>query len=138
MNRKVIFIGCGALAFVCLACIGFVVLLGGGVLFLTQPVVDAGNAYMEAIKAGDYATAYDLSASNVQSEMGSVEGLQTFFTSNNFFPESWSFNSRSIENNTGQLLGNASLRGGIEVSLELSFIKEGDAWKVRGISFSDR
>ncbi len=43
-----------------------IALLIGGVLATTQPVVNAGDAYMTALRDGNYSKAFDLSASSLQ------------------------------------------------------------------------
>jgi 2,4-dienoyl-CoA reductase-like NADH-dependent reductase (Old Yellow Enzyme family) len=98
-----------------------------------------GRIFVQLMHVGRIdATAYDLSAPNVQNELGSVEGLQRFFVENNFSPESWNFNNRSIENNTGTLTGTVTLADGVVVDTEINMIKiEGD-WLVSGIFFNER
>ena len=136
MNKKLIII-LGAVGFVCVACIAIIALIGGGAFFLTKEVADASDVYLEAIKTGDYATAYDLSAPNVQEELGSVEGLETFFEQNNFAPESWNFNNRSVENDTGTLTGTVTLADGVVVDTEINMAKIDGDWFVTGIHFSE-
>jgi len=138
MNKKLIIIIVAAVGFVCVACIGLVALIGGGVFFLTQPLADASDDYLEALKTGDYATAYDLSAPNVQEELGSAEGLQRFVVENNFIPESWNFNDRSVENDTGTLTGTVTLADGTVVNTEINMAKIDGDWLVTGIHFNER
>ena len=138
MSKKIIFIGCGVVALVCVACIGIIVAIGGAAFFLTQGVADASDAYLEALKQGDYATAYELSAPNVQEELGSAEGLQRFVTENNFHPQSWNFNNRSVENNTGSLIGTVTLQNGVVVDTEMDFRKIDGEWLLTRIFFTDQ
>ena len=118
----------------CCALIGVFVLVTGGTavgaaLGLTQPAVDAGNEFMQALKDEDYEKAYDLCAPNIQEELGSVEGLQDFIESAERQPEEWKFSSREVNNDVADLSGPATFRFG-EATLTLQLTKLGDNWKV--------
>jgi hypothetical protein len=132
MDKKIILIIVGVVGLVCVACIGLVVVLSGVILSATQGIADASDDYLEALKQGDYATAYDLSAPVLRADFGSVEGLQSFVAQNNFVPESWNFNSRSVVNNTGTLTGTITLQNGTVVNTEMYFQKIDDDWLVTG------
>ena len=138
MNRRILLIGCGVVALGCVACIGLFAVIGGGIFFLTQDIANASDEYLEALKQGDYQTAYDLSAPNVQNELGGVEGLQQFVNQTGFMPDSWNFNNRSIENNTGQLIGVVTLQNGTIVNTTMNFQKIDGDWRVTGLDFSQQ
>jgi hypothetical protein len=132
MDKKIIFIIVGVVGLICVACIGLVVVLGGVILSATQGIADASDDYLEALKQGDYATAYDLSAPVLQADFGSVEGVQSFVAQNNFVPESWNFNNRSVVNNTGTLIGTITLQNGTVLDAEMYFQEIDGDWLVTG------
>lgn len=107
-------------------------LLFGGVLSATQPVANAGDAYMAALRDGDFSKAYDMSAPALQQEVGDAEGLQTALSARQI--ASWSFTSRNISNNQGSLSGTATYTNGDTGPVEMSLIQVGNEWKVAGIN----
>jgi hypothetical protein len=118
----------------CCALIGLFVLVTGGTavgaaLGLTQPAVDTGNEFMQALKDENYELAFDLCAPNIQEELGSAEGLQEFIEIADRQPEKWKFSSRSVENDVADLSGPATFRFG-EATLTLQLTKIDDSWKV--------
>jgi hypothetical protein len=104
----------------------------GGVLSLTQPVADAGDAYMSALRDSDFNKAFSLSSQSLQQEAGNAQGLQTALAAKQ--PQSWTFTSRNINNNQGTLSGNATYKDGSTGTVDLVLVKEGNDWKVAGIS----
>ena len=111
--------------------------LGGFFLFntvmnATQPVVNAGEAYLTALRDGDYTRAYDLSAPALQQEAGDVEGLQAALGERQL--ASWSFTSRSINNNQGNLSGTTTYTDGETGTVDMALMQVGNDWKVTGIS----
>lgn len=115
----------------CIACISLGGLTIFGIVAATQPVVDAGNDFFIEAKEGDWPTAYGLASNRLQSELGSAENLQVFFTDQQ--PQDWSFNSRSITNQTGEVSGTMTDKDGDKFSVTLTFIQDGDDWKVNSI-----
>lgn len=120
---------------ICVVCIAAVAVLVGGILAVTQPVVDAGDAFLTAIQNEDYAGAYALMDSSLQKELGGVENFQTNLVQVGIAPSSWSFGSRSIENNTGEVSGTVTMADGSEYDVTLNFVKSGDDWLVVGYNF---
>jgi hypothetical protein len=111
--------------------------IGGAILFstilnATQPVVDAGEAYLTALRDGDYSRAYDLSGPALQQEVGDAEGLQTRLGTRQL--ASWSVNSRNISNNQGSLEGTTTYTTGETGTFEMSLTQAGNDWKVVGIA----
>ena len=106
--------------------------LFGGVFAVTQPVVDAGDAYMRALRDGDYDTAFELSAPSLQQEAGNAAGIAAALSSKQ--PSTWSFNSRNINNNDGNVSGTTTYKDGTTGTVEISLTKIGNDWKVVGIS----
>jgi hypothetical protein len=138
MSKRLLII-IGALAVLaCVVCVGFVVVLGGGVYLLTKPVADAGDGFMNALKDGDYVGAHAMMTDALKDDVGGVEDLQVMFVKLGAAPESWSYSNRSIDNNTGTLSGTVTLANAKKMDLELSLIKEGDTWKIKAFNFQEQ
>jgi hypothetical protein len=118
-------IALGALAAVIIIGISGIVLL---VNALTQPVVDAGDNFMTALKTGNYAQAYDLSSPALQKELGSVARLATL--ADNYRPARWNWTSRSIRNGVGALYGSMTYADGKPGSVHLQLTQVGNDWKI--------
>ncbi len=115
-----------------LVCVLAVFLLVGVVFTATQPVVDAGDAFMRALRDGDYNAAFDLSAPSLQAEAGNPAGIETALSFKQ--PASWSFTSRNINNNDGSLSGTTTYKDGSTGTVEMALTKVGNDWKVTGIN----
>ncbi len=138
MNKKVLLIGgigCGVLLLVCVAFFAITFLAGMGA---TQPAADAGEAFLTALKSGNYAQAYGLCGAALQKELGSAQGLQRLVESNKAQPVKWSINSRNIANDQAQLEGTIATAGNPSGSLHVTLASEGGVWKVVGFNFSDK
>ena len=136
MSKKILLIG-GGIALVCIACIAFAAIIGGGVFFLTKQVADAGDEFLRAVKAEDYEAAFALTDPSLHNEIPDAEALEAFFVGNGFYPQSWTFNSRNIDNNRGSLSGSVTLTNGVKLQLEMNFIKVDGDWQLTGIHFRD-
>ena len=121
-----------AIGGIILLCVLGVFLFVGGIFGATQPVVDAGEAYMIALRDGNYDRAFDLSSPDLQNEVGDASGLEGALSSKQ--PATWTFTSRSINNNDGQLSGNTTYKDGTSGTVEMTLTKLNNAWKVVGIS----
>ena len=122
-------LGClGALILGCVVIGGFAFFAATG---LTQPVVDAGESFMNARKGDDYARAYDLCTPSLQQTLGSAEGLASLTA--NRRPSQWSWSSRDISNGTGTLTGQATYKNGVQGDAQLVLAQVGSSWKVDGI-----
>ncbi len=127
-------IGCGALLLLCAAAGAIIGGLSiGGAMVLSQPIMDTGDAFMGALRDGDYATAYALASPQLQRELVNAQALQFMVERERVKPLRWSFSSRSIVNDTGVLEGSASMSGG-EGTARLTLVKVGDAWRVRSVN----
>lgn len=86
--------------------IGLGVLVAGGILAivlpLVQPIVDAGNGFLETIAAQDFDAAYAMLSPELQAEVGE-NGLAEHFTNADL--SEWSYSQRSIRNGVGRLNG---------------------------------
>ncbi len=118
--------------------LGGIVLVGGlvGLVFaLTQPLADAGDAFMAALRDERYAAAFELCTPALQREVGSPQGLERRARSGNLRPTSWLFHRRKVNLGTGRLEGKAALAGGGSAQVRLLFDQVGGDWKVSGLTF---
>ncbi len=141
MNKKVL-IGCvvvavvvGVIALACVALGGTAILAGLG---LTQPAATAGDAFMTALRDGDYDQAYSLCSPGLQKELGSAQDLQELIENGDAQPSQWSFTSRNISGDTGQLDGNVTLTGDRPGTVIIKLVKVGDAWKINGFNLKEK
>lgn len=120
--RIVILVGGGFLALIV-----FIVVLLSFVFGVTQPVVDAGNNYMQALKDGRTNDAYAMLAPEVQDAI----------SQDNFFGaylESWTISQRSIRNGVGKMAGSAIIDGE-NYSYELYFREIDGEWRITSYQF---
>jgi hypothetical protein len=118
----------GIVLLLLIVCVVGVGLLVTFVFNQTQPVVNAGDAFMSALRDGNYDKAFDLCTTSVQQEVTDAKGLEDVFSS--FQPASWNFTSRSIDNNVGKLDGTVSYKKGDTGSVHIETEKVGEAWKI--------
>ncbi|HPS41558.1 MAG TPA: hypothetical protein PK040_03060 [Anaerolineaceae bacterium] len=109
-----------------------VALSGCGLAGDLKTVNETGKSFMTALQNMDYTTSFNLLTPSVQEEVGGDAGWQEW-AAIRAFPE-WSFSSTNIENNQGQMEGEATLDG-ITYDVVLIFDQVNDAWLVSGISF---
>ncbi len=102
------------------------------VMNATQPVVNAGEAYMTALRDGNYTRAFEMSDSALQQEVGDAEGLQAALGERQL--ASWSFTSRAINNAQGTLSGTTSYTNGETGTVDMVLTQAGNDWKVSGIT----
>lgn len=142
MNRKTILIIGGVILGLCLVCVclfaaAFALGLGGA-LGLTQPAATAGENFMTALKNGDAAGAYNLCTPALQRELGSAQGLDTRIKNGRVQPTTWSFSSRNIQNDTGQLDGTVTFTGNREGTVRLVLAQVGGEWKISGFNLKEK
>jgi hypothetical protein len=132
LKKVLLIFGAGSLL-----CIGAGALLFFGVFSLTQPVVDASNAFMGELRDADYNTAFDMTSSSLRSELGNAGGMETVITQGNIFLAEWAISGREVNNQLGSVRGTATMQGGNEANFEIALAREDDVWKISGFSFSD-
>jgi hypothetical protein len=138
MNKKILLIIGGVALVFCLMCavlFGVVFALGMGA---TQPAANTGEAFMTALKNGDAAGAYNLCTPALQRELGSAQGLDTRIKNGRVQPTAWSFSSRNIENDTGQLEGTVTFAGNREGTVRLVLAQVGGEWKISGFNLREK
>jgi zinc ribbon protein len=127
-------IGClGLLIVGCMAFFGFTFFVANN---LTQPMSTAGESFMTAVRDGNYPQAYALCTPALQQELGDISEFESTMQDNR--PKTWSFTSRKVENDTGQLDGTATLDDGSTADVRLVLDQVGGAWKVSGINIQPR
>lgn len=122
----------GIIAGLVLLCIVGVVALIGGVFFLTQDMANAGDAFMQAIQENRLEDAYAMLGGEA---LDDVEDLDAFEAQlEGIELESWSFTSRNVNNDMGDVSGTAVI-GGETFAAILYFRKVEDTWQIIGYNF---
>jgi hypothetical protein len=115
-----------------------VALLAAGIFFLvvslTRPAVDAADAFMTALRDGDFGRASRQSTPALQRETGGGEGLARGIGV--YRPASWSWSQRSIRNGIGRVSGSVTYQNGANGSVRLTMSQIDDNWRVEGYSFN--
>jgi hypothetical protein len=97
------------------------------------PLVDAGDAFMGALRDGDYEQARTLAAPDLQRMIG-IQELSASVTA--YRPASWSWSQRSDRNGTGYLSGSVTYRAGNHGTAELRLTKVDGSWRVTAYRFN--
>ena len=115
--------------------IGLGVLIVGGILAivlpLVQPIVDAGDGFLEALAAQNFDAAYAMLAPELQSEVGE-NGLAEHFASANL--SDWSYSQRSLRNGVGRLNGRVQWNGEA-TDFVLFFTNIDEQWRLISYNF---
>ena len=136
MNKKTVLMILGAALVACACCVVVIAValaLGFG---LTEPAATAVESFMTALKNGDYAQAYALCAPSLQQEVGTPRGLQVAITNAKAQPKQWTFTSRNVSGDEGQLDGTATFASGREGTVRIVVQKVGNEWKVSGYNWN--
>ncbi len=136
MNKKTILIIAGAALLACACCVLVIAVAIGLGFGLTEPAATAGESFMTALKNGDYAQAYALCSPSLQKEVGNARGLETAITSAQAVPSKWTFTSRNVSGDEGQIDGTATFANGREGTVRLVLVKAGNDWKVSGYNWT--
>jgi hypothetical protein len=132
--RKIVLIVAGAVLLLIVLC---VVVLGGGIAAIfqaTQPVADASERFMVALRDGNYQQAYDMCTPTLQAELNDASGLEEMLTTSNRKPSTWSFASRNINNDRGEVTGTATFADNTAGTVSIVLLKSGDDWKIDGFN----
>lgn len=117
-----------------LLCAGAMVAFIGGIFTLTQPVVDVGDAFLQALQDARYGDAEALLVPDLFGQISEQGGLETTF--GNFTPSQWSFDSRQINNNTGGVEGSVTNTvDGRTFYFNISLVYTNGSWRISGYSF---
>jgi len=126
--RVLLFVILGIVAVVGL----FIAGIFGVAMFATSGVADAGDKFMNALKSRDYTVAWSLCTEEVHSDIPTVKDLETMITQQQVEPVEWSYSSRNIENNEGELAGSVTFANKTTGSLSFVLRKTEGTWKIRG------
>ena len=123
----------GPLKIIAIVLAGFAI-LGIALFFILKsalgPVTEAGDAYMGAMRDGNYAQVYALSAPSLQQELGSAGQISGQM--GRYRPSTWSWSSRSVQNGYGRLAGSVTYQSGNNGTAELNLSKVDGQWRVTG------
>lgn len=126
-SRQIIFIVLAGLA-----------ILGVALFFILKgalgPVIDAGDAFMGALRDRNDTQAYAAAAPELQQRLGSVVGLTV--TMDTYRPSQWSWSTRSVRNGVGELSGNVTYQSGNRGTAELRLNKVDGSWRVVAFRFN--
>lgn len=103
------------------------------VFYLTRGLVETADKFFAAVQSNNLDQAMTFLSEEFKAST-SVPKLQAFLTSSalmDYKEGNWS--SRSIENNQGKLTGSVLTKSGGVIPLQLSFVKENEAWKIYSI-----
>ena len=98
------------------------------------PVIDAGDAFMGALRDHNDSQAYSIVAPELQRRLGSVGGLTV--TVDAYRPSQWSWSTRAVRNGIGDLSGSVTYQGGNSGTAELSLSKIDGSWRVTAFRFN--
>lgn len=93
---------------------------------------DVGKAFMDALKANDAETTWNMMTSELQQDLGAKADWQSYVSSNSF--EDYKITSNEVANDTAVLEGEATINQETYYT-ELTFQKVDDGWMLVGISF---
>jgi hypothetical protein len=131
----VVLIGVGLVGLAIVSCVIFAGGLFATIMGATQPVVDASDSFLNALKDGNYERAYALSSPSLQQELQNPQGFQRILGINRLPLKSWTYTNRSINNQQGQVVGNGELDDGRTVAITLQLVQTGGEWKVSSFNF---
>lgn len=117
---------------VLVACIGIIAVAAIGGLGFTQPAANTADAFMSALQQGNYAQAYALCAPALQQELGTADDLQTLIENAQVKPAKWTFNSREVSGNEGQVEGNVTFQDNRTGAVRITLQSSGNVWQVIG------
>ena len=137
MNKKwVVFggVGCGVLVLLCIAFAAIAAMVGVGA---TQPLADAGDKFMNALKAGNYPQAFSTCAPELQQKLGNAGALKNLIENGQVQPVSWNYNSRQANNDEGLLEGTVTMKGNRQGTLRIELVQKGNNWQVIGFNLKE-
>lgn len=105
----------------------------GAVFYITAGMVDTADAFFEAVKRGDVATAHGFLSEDFRAstDQTALEGFLSKNALQRYQDASWS--NRRFNNGRGDLEGSVTTETGGVVPLKLSFVKEHDEWRIYSI-----
>lgn len=118
----------------CFAVVGvlFGAVVGGIVLIfaLTRDVVKSGDDFVNRLGAGDFAGAYALTSAQFQNKTTPEQFAEFAKEEKLDQAKSVFWNSRSFENQRGELIGTVTTRDGRQIPIAIELVKEGEKWLI--------
>lgn len=114
-----------------IGCLGFIALIAAIFFFVfavTRPVVDTGDAFMNAFKAGNHQAAYALATPSLQRELGSAGTLAKM--TQDYRPSEWSWSQRQLKNGVGRVEGGVTFSDGRRGSARIVLEQANGQWLV--------
>jgi hypothetical protein len=133
-NRTVIIISLAVLALLCICAVAALLIFGSTIWGLTAPAANQGEAFMQALKAGNFEGAYMLCDTSLQQEIGGIAQMEQSIAQTGMKPKSWIFTSRNVKNDIATLEG--TFVSSQEGTLKITLRKVGDTWKITSYSFN--
>ncbi len=100
------------------------------VAYATSGIVSSADGFFTEVANENYVKAHGFLSKSLQKDV-SVEQLRTMSEQNNWTEyESVFWNSRAVNNGTGELDGNMTTKTGGKVPVSLRFVRENSAWKI--------
>lgn len=129
-SKSAIFVVIAAIVISLVMCVGIAGAVVVLVFKLLEPVSEAGNEFMNAIRDGDYQDVYALVDDRLKSTVEDATRLESIVLEYDAQPESWNFNSQRIENNFGEIEGTVTLEDGRTVPLMIQFVQSDGVWRI--------
>lgn len=130
MSKRLIYIA-GIVGLI-VACGAFFAVVLQDAYNTTLPIADAGDAFMMAWQDQRLEAAYELISPQLQNRL-SYDAFQANFAGASI--SNWSFNSRSIWNEIGEVAGTATINDE-NFDLQLEFIDNGAGWQLVAYDFA--
>lgn len=128
----------GALGLAVLACGLFAGGLTYTVVRMTQPAADYSRAFLEALGAEDYPTAYAMLSGSFQEQFDGVDDFEAQMQERRIVPvEVGTFRSRSVRNSEGRFIGPVTMADGAlqDVTVFSRYNREQESWEITGFRF---
>jgi hypothetical protein len=74
----------------------------------------------------------------LQKELGSAQNLNTRIKNGRVQPTAWTFSSRNINSDTGQLEGTVTFTGNREGTVRLVLMQVSGEWKISGFNLKEK
>lgn len=136
MSRTVIIIIGAVVAVLCLCGIVGTVLFGGAIFGATQPAADKAEEFLVNIRDGRYGVAYELMSPGLQNQFPNGAAMGQRIEQVGVKPQTWSFNNRSVNNNTAEISGSVTFANGNRGTVEIELVNQGGTWFVDGFNLS--
>lgn len=114
--------------------IGFISMMAGSLFVATTGLSDTADGFFQNVANEEFSVARDFLSADYSNSMTDEE-FENFVKSHRldqFVNSFW--NTRSINNNQGQLTGTVETASGESIPLEINLVHEMDQWKIVGLN----